>query len=135
MTSDPSAKNWTNGVRSPDFVQFSIDGYVFNVSGSFSRSGNSFFGPGITRQYPDPTKFGVSIVAGWLNQCETPSGEQVDKFVGGLSESATGFVVVGGGVNWSPGNGTATVIGVGGGWGGGPGSVQYPQGATGLGGW
>lgn len=134
----PFGQLWTAGVRSPDYVQFSLDAYVFNLSGTFSRSGNSFAGPGISRQYPNPTKFGVSIAAGWLNQCETPKGDQVDKFVGGLSESASIFVLLGGGVNWSPGNGTATVIGIGAGsnWGGvSPGGVQYPQGSTGLGGW
>ncbi|PPE72645.1 hypothetical protein C3942_17885, partial [Solimonas fluminis] len=119
--------------RTPDFVQFSVDMYVFNAAGTFNRSGNSYAGWGITRQYPNMADMGASITAGWLNQCEKPSNEQVDNFVGGFGQSASGFVVVGGGILYSPGNGTATILGVGGGWGVGPGGVQYLQGQTGLG--
>ena len=119
--------------RGPDFVQFSVDLYVANVGGTFSRSGNSFAGWGITRQYPNVSGMGASITAGWLNQCEMPSDQQVDNFVGCFGQSVTGFMTVGGGLQYSPGNGTATVLGIGAGWGVGPGGVQYLQGQTGLG--
>lgn len=57
-----------NGPRAPDFVQFSVDMYVFNASGAFSRSGNSFAGGGINRQLPNPMSVGASITLGYLNQ-------------------------------------------------------------------
>lgn len=129
--------SWTlppgyNAGRGPDFVQFAFDAYVFNVSATFSRSGNAFIGGGITRQYPRPAAFGASAVIGWLNQAECPSGDQVDNFVGGFGQSATGFVGAGGGVQTSPGNGSALVVGIGDGWGVGPGGVSYSQGQTGI---
>lgn len=124
----------------PDFVQFSVDLYVANFSGTFSRSGNSFAGWGVTRQYPNHAGIGASITAGWLltnsSSCPNvrPTGQQVDNFVNGLTESATAFDGIGGGFLYSPGsNGTALVLGIGAGYGVGPGSVSYLQGATGLG--
>ena len=124
-------------VRMPDYIQFSIDNYIFHASGAFSRSGNSFFGGGFARNYPNPLKLGVSITGVWLNQCAKPSGEQVDRFLNGVSGSASGFVILGGGLVYSPGNGTANVIGLGAGTNsfGLNGEKMYLQGNTGLGGW
>lgn len=126
-----------SALRAPDFVQFSFDLYVFNFTGTFSRSGRAFFGGGFGRTYPSPkfTGTGGSIAVGWLNKL-SPSTTEIDNFVGGLGYSKTAFYNgVGGGVAWSPGSGTATLIGVGEGFSLSPGGIQNNQGNTGLGGW
>jgi len=121
--------------RLPDYVQFALDAYVFSFSGTFSRSGNSFFGGGPVRQYPNPLSIGASASGGWLHQCYRPSNQQVDDFIGGVGLGVAGaYVGIGGGFTWSPGNGTATQIGIGAGFSASA-SVQYNQGSTGLGGW
>lgn len=52
---------------------------------------------------------------GWLNQCKTPTGQQVDNYLSGFSQGfAGGYYGVGGGMGWSPTTGeTATILGVG----------------------
>jgi filamentous hemagglutinin len=52
--------------------------------------------------------------AGWLNSASAPSGDQIDSFLGGYSGgAAAAYDGVGGGEIWSPGNGTATIVGFG----------------------
>jgi hypothetical protein len=51
---------------------------------------------------------------GWLNQCDVPSGEKVDEHLRGFRMSGgCGYDGVGGRVNWAPGTGSSTQIGVG----------------------
>ncbi len=124
-----------NPYRWPDFIQFSLDLGPANLNGTFSASGNSFAGAGVSKGYPDPISVGGSVAAGWLNQYLPPSGKQIDDFIGGWGAgSSEYFLGVGGGVAWSPGNGTATLIGVGAGFTGGVGQ-SWNQGSTGLGSW
>lgn len=122
-------------IRGPDFLQFQLDIYVATFSGTFSRSGNSFFGGGVVRNYPNPVGVGASTSLGWLNRCRvTP--QDVDNFIGGFGMGvAGGYLGLGGGFSWSPGSGTATQIGAGFGFSANPGGLSADQGATGLGGW
>lgn len=127
---------WERGpnVRAPDYVRVQASIYVFNASRSFSRSGNMYVAGGVARGYPAP-KVQASISFGWLNQCETPEGSQVDDFLTGYGMAgAAGYNGVGGGVTWSPGSGTATELGFGIGGGVTPGEVGVQDGTFG-GGW
>ncbi|WP_141639977.1 hypothetical protein [Cupriavidus basilensis] len=104
----PSLPNYTpstqlpiTGPRGPDFVNFQLDYYVGSVWGTFTRDGNSFVGGG------------ANVSIGWLNTGTVTPG-QTNNFAGGYAGGATSvFTGVGGGIVVSPGNGTATVIGVG----------------------
>jgi hypothetical protein len=134
----------TPAIRGPDFIQFSFDLYVANFSGTFSRSGNAFFGGGFTKLYLVPSDgdidiqkafLGASINVGWLIDC-MPSNQDVDDFIDGFGMGFAGFYSgVGGGFAWSPGSGNAILFGVGAGLSVNPGSLQSNQGQTGLGGW
>jgi filamentous hemagglutinin len=126
--------------RLPDFVNFQLDYFVGSVWGTFSRDGNSFFGYGVNMGIPNSVGASASVQLGWLNQASVSAG-QVNKFLSDYSGNAsTAFATVGGGVVYSPGNGTATTIGVGAGVNLGntknPGVVgmgnTYNQGETGL---
>jgi RHS repeat-associated protein len=128
-------------LRAPDFVNFQLDYYVGSAWGTFSRSGNSFVGIGLNKTYPNPIGASGSTTVGWLNKCDvTP--DDVDNFLGGYGGAGFGvYGGVGGGLMYSPGNGTATTVGIGAGanagssssGSGGPG-VGYSsgQGSTGL---
>jgi RHS repeat-associated protein len=128
-------------LRAPDFVNFQLDYYVGSAWGTFSRSGHSFAGVGLNRTYPNPIGAGGSVTVGWLNSCDN-NPNKVDDFLGGYGGAGAAFYSgVGGGLMYSPGNGTATTVGVGAGvnagssssGSGGPG-VGYSsnQGSTGL---
>jgi len=100
-------------VRAPDFINFQVDYYVGSIWGTFSRSGNSFVGVGLNRTYINPVSAGASMAAGWLNS-QNPTAVQVDSFISGYSGGATAaYAGMGGGLFYSPGNGSATVIGLG----------------------
>ena len=116
-------------------MQFQLDPYVLTFSGTYSRSGNSFFGAGVARNYPNPVNIAGSISFGWLNKCNvTP--QDVDDFIAGNGVGGTArfYGIVGGGVASSPGSGKATLLGIGIG-AGLSASPSYNQGATGIGGW
>jgi len=127
--------------RLPDFVNFQIDYFVGSAWGTFSRDGNAFFGTGVNMALPNPVQASASITAGWLNQTSVAPG-QTDNFASGYAGGMTGaYGIFGGGILNSPGNGTATVLGVGGGVstgknaniGGVGGGYSSDQGKTGMG--
>ncbi|WJF90294.1 hemolysin [Paraburkholderia bonniea] len=127
-------------VRAPDFVNFQVDYFVGSAWGTFTRDGNAFFGYGVNMALPNPVQGSASITAGWLNQTTVRPG-QTNDFAGGYAGGATGaYGVFGGGMMYSPGNGTATIMGVGGGVsagkntnvGGVSGGYSRDQGKTGL---
>jgi hypothetical protein len=65
-------------------------------------------------QFTESIKHDASANVGWLNTSSPPSGAQIDNFLGGYSGGGTaGYAGIGGGMVWSPGNGTATVVGFG----------------------
>jgi len=100
--------------RKPDFVTFNINIYVLSVYAGYSKSGNAFVGLGVNFNFPNPVNLDASASAGWLNTSTPPSGEQTDNFLGGYSGGVTGaYAGPGIGQAWSPGNGTATLIGFG----------------------
>ncbi|WP_423191413.1 hemagglutinin repeat-containing protein [Burkholderia multivorans] len=102
-------------VRAPDFVNFQIDYFVGSVWGTFTRDGNAFFGTGVNMALPNPVQASASITAGWLNRTSVAPG-QTNNFAGGYAGGMTGaYGIFGTGIMNSPGNGTATIIGVGGG--------------------
>jgi RHS repeat-associated protein len=99
--------------RGPDFVNFQIDAFVASVWGTFTRDGNSFVGAGLTRGYMNPLTLSASASFGWINTAAVLPG-QTNNFVGGYAGSANAtYAGVGGGIVESPGNGTATVFGIG----------------------
>ncbi|QLI81199.1 RHS repeat-associated core domain-containing protein [Chitinibacter fontanus] len=101
------------GVRTPDFINFQIDAYIFSVWGTFSRDGNSFVGGGFNKGSPNPASVQASVTAGWLNRFKVNNGD-TNAFLSGYAGSgAAAFAAVGGGIVYSPGSGTATVLGVG----------------------
>jgi filamentous hemagglutinin len=110
-----SAKNSCEcPARAPDFVNFQFDYGVGSFWGTFSRSGNTFLGAGVNRSYPNPVSASGTVTVGWLNSSCAPSRDDVDNFLGGYAGGAAGaYGVLGGGMIWSPGNGTASVVGVG----------------------
>lgn len=128
---------WERGakVRAPDYVRVQASFYVFNASRTLSRSGNMYAAGGVARAYPAPPfKVQVSLTLGWLNRCEAPAGSEVDDFLSGYSMAgAAGYSVVGGGVSWSPGYGTANEVGLGIGFGFSPGEVGVRNGTLGQG--
>lgn len=128
---------WERGVNiRADFVKVEVSFFVFSVSRTFSKSGRMFFGRSVVRPYPMP-KLGLqaSISVGWLNQCEVPSGDRVDQHLRGLGMSgAGGYRGAGGSVNWSPGSGSSTQLGLGIGGGATPGELSTDDGTWG-GGW
>ncbi|WP_198342621.1 hypothetical protein [Burkholderia ubonensis] len=99
--------------RLPDFVNFQIDYFVGSAWGTFSRDGNSYFGYGVNKVVPNSVNAAASMQFGWLNQASVRPG-QTNNFLSWYAGNGTSaFSAVGGGVVYSPGNGTATVIGVG----------------------
>jgi hypothetical protein len=96
--------------RLPDFINFQID---ILWGGSYSRSGNAFVGAGVNKGVPNPYRVSAGVSAGWVNSFAV-SPEQVDNFLSGYSGGFSGaYALAGGGLAVSPGNGTATVVGVG----------------------
>lgn len=101
--------------RAPDFVNFQIDYFVGSVWGTVTRDGNAFFGTGVNMALPNPVQASASITAGWLNRTSVAPG-QTNNFARGYAGGMTGaYGIFGAGIMSSPGNGTATIIGVGGG--------------------
>ncbi|PAJ80118.1 hemagglutinin repeat-containing protein [Burkholderia ubonensis] len=99
--------------RLPDFVNFQVDYFVGSVWGTFSRDGNSYFGYGVNKALPNSVNAAASAQLGWLNQASVRPG-QTNNFLSGYAGNGTGaFSAIGGGIVYSPGNGTATVIGIG----------------------
>jgi len=128
-------------VRGPDFLNFQIDAYVFSAWGTFTRDRNSFVGGGFNKTYPSPVSLTANVTAGWLNTSSVQPG-QTNSFVNGFSGGgAAAYVGMGGGLLYSPGNGTATVLGIGVGYavpassitGAVGGGISVDQGKTGLG--
>jgi filamentous hemagglutinin len=94
-------------------VNFQFDLYVGSVWATFTRDGNLFVGGGVNLNVPNPTGYGASVSVGWLDSATIAPG-QTNSFANGYAGGAAGaYGIVGGGKVWSPGNGTATVIGVG----------------------
>ncbi|CAN7523770.1 hypothetical protein LJR230_003568 [Trinickia sp. LjRoot230] len=99
--------------RMPDFVNFQVDYFVGSAWGTFTRDGNSYLGYGVNMNVPNPINAGIGVSAGWLNTSTVKPG-QTNNFAAGYAGGTTGaYDLVGGGVMYSPGNGTATVLGVG----------------------
>jgi len=132
----------SGGPRMPDFINFQIDAYVGSFWGTFTRDGSAFIGGGINMGIPSSLSLGGSISLGWINSVYISPG-QADGFADGFAGGgAAAFAGIGGGFIYSPGNGTATILGVGAsiisagnnngsaGWG-----YSSNRGATGLGGW
>ncbi|WP_153076911.1 hypothetical protein [Paraburkholderia bonniea] len=100
-------------VRAPDFVNFQIDYFVGSAWGTFTRDGNAFFGGGLNLNVPNAVNASIGISAGWLNSSGVRPG-QVNNFAGEYAGGMSGaYDFVGGGLMYSPGNGSATVLGVG----------------------
>jgi hypothetical protein len=101
--------------RLPDFVNFQVDYFVGSAWGTFTREGKSYFGYGVNMALPNPVQASTSITAGWLNKPTVAPGK-IDTFMQGYGGGATGaYGLFGGGMMYSPGNGSATLIGIGGG--------------------
>lgn len=98
-------------LRGPDYVTFDLDLYVFSVSSTFTRYGDVFFGKGVSRQYWNPLKGGVSISDGWLLKCN-PTQQDVNDFLIGWSASVGGYPGFGGSYSINS-SGSALNFGVG----------------------
>ena len=123
------------GVRPPDFVKIQLSLYVIGAARTFSTSGKMFVSGSLSRPYPRPNgRLQASVSVGWLNQCEVPAGAEVDRHLNGFGMSgAGGYRGVGGGLNWSPGGGTSTELGIGIGGGFSPGEISKEDGNWGDG--
>ena len=104
---DQSAPRW------PDFIHFELDFYVWSLSSDFTRGGNAYVGFGPSANWSNPLRLAASVNGGWLNQ-STVTPDQVDNFVAGYTGgSSAGYAVAGGGLIFSPGSGSATIVGFG----------------------
>ena len=54
----------------------------------------------------------ISISSNWLNQNQVPTPSQLNNFLSGNGVNVGGCYWLGGGSTWSPGNGTATGVGI-----------------------
>ncbi len=100
--------------RLPDYVKVSFSMYVFNVSFARARNGQVYGAIGIARPYPHPVSAGASVTVGWLNTPCKPSATKLNRFMTGPGLATTAaYVDVGGGVTYSPGEGSATEVGFG----------------------
>ncbi|CAD6514517.1 filamentous hemagglutinin [Paraburkholderia sabiae] len=107
------AKNALSYLRGPDLINFQLDYYVGSVWGTFTRDGNFFVGGGLNMALPNTVNAGFGVSAGWLNTLTVAPG-QTNNFAGGYAGGVSGaYDLVGGGIMYSPGNGSATVVGVG----------------------
>ena len=111
---NPCVRLWEGPpARLPDFISFNINAYVFSVFGAFSRTGDAFVGAGLNFNAPNPATLEASVNGGWLNS-SMPTGSQLNNFISSYSGGLFGgYAGLGGGQAWSPGNGTATLIGFG----------------------
>ncbi|WP_234779039.1 RHS repeat-associated core domain-containing protein [Pseudomonas amygdali] len=104
------------GGRGPDFFQCALEVGQFSANATLARTGDMYFGWGVGRPYPGPG-LGANAGMGWLNQAQMPTDSKVKDFAGGFGQGAAvfggSFYGLGGGIAYSPGNGTATVIGIG----------------------
>jgi len=99
--------------RWPDFVMFNLNDYVFSAFGTFTSTGYAYVGGGVNYTAPNPANVDAAVNVGWLNNTD-PTDEEIDSFVSGNSGQLSAvYAGVGGGEAWSPGNGTATVVGFG----------------------
>jgi len=103
--------------QKPDFLQLSLSYYVGSYSITLSRSGKVFTTSGASRSYPHSGKgLGISLNAGHLfEECPTSDeqGKATDELLNGLSYSASGHALIGGGIDYSPGSGGAALFGFG----------------------
>jgi RHS repeat-associated protein len=86
---------------------------------TIDRNWNMYVSPGVAVGYPSAG--GGSATAGWLNQWCKPTPSQLEGLLTGPAIGVSGASPWGlaGGFSWSPGNGSATQIGLGGPIGGG----------------
>jgi len=88
------------GFRMPDYYNFNL-GYNF-LSGrgggynvTITRYGKVFAGPEASRGTPGVS---ASARAGWINQCDKPNADQVNKFVSGAGATLSRYAPVGDGI-------------------------------------
>lgn len=110
--------------RWPDFYSLSGSipiptpwtGSSFGWSGTLTidRNWSVYFSTGPVIAFPSAG--GGALNFGWLNQRCKPKPEQLNNFLSNGSVSFAGYTpwFFGGGETWSPGNGTATFVGLGG---------------------
>ncbi|WP_157374700.1 hypothetical protein [Burkholderia ubonensis] len=75
--------------------------------------GTRIFGYRVNKAVPNSVNAAASLQFGWLNQALVRPGQTNNFLSGYAGNGAAAFSAVGGGVVYSPGNGAATVIGVG----------------------
>lgn len=118
-------------LRTPDYITFQKDAYVFSASATYTVYGDIFLGKGANRAYPNPVSRGVSISNGWMrNMCgsDHPSRTQLNDFLQGYSGGVGGYWGAGGSYSVNP-SGQAFNLGVGfGGFGASPAMVNSYQG-------
>jgi hypothetical protein len=76
------------------------------------RYGNLYWAPLGATVGKSATFGSGSLTAGWLNECGKPNESRLKGFLSGNGINVGGGYYVGGGVTWSPGNGTATEVGL-----------------------
>lgn len=110
-------------VRTPDYV--TVNGSMFTAGGALTLDAcGSAYGSfsvlprtpidGNASTFRGTMRMGGNVSAGWLNQTSTPRAGTLNNFLTGpaASFSIGSTKVIGGGMVYSPGNGTATEIGV-----------------------
>ncbi len=107
-------RSGTSIPRRPDFRTVGINYGSGIVAGSLDisvdRYNHMYVAPGIAVG-PSLLPLSGSYSRGWLNQRSTPTPGETNNFLTGHSIDASGGFVVGGGLAWTPGFGTATHLG------------------------
>ena len=95
-------------IRPPDYYNFGFGWRDFQVSATYTKCGDVFFGWGYPLQNVDGGRFpNVNISGGWVAGSDG-SRTKINDVVNGVSLSASLYDGVGGGAHWNPSNDPTT---------------------------
>jgi hypothetical protein len=95
-------------VRSPDYGSLTVNGPLLSTQVGIDRYGRPYVGGGVSVGVPS-----ASLLAGYKTQGDTPSRDEMDGFMSGLSRNiGGGGYWVGGGVTEVPGSGHGIELGL-----------------------
>lgn len=109
-------------VRGPDYATINVSALTTGQSFTLDACGNAYNSFQFLQRFPISSdakstlgaiRFGANVSLGWLNQTSTPREGKLNSFLTGpaISFSVGTTKIFGGGVTYSPGNGTASELG------------------------